>query len=158
MFHKWSHYLRQSLPDEVEPPPSGQPLVPDGGEQLLHVGVRDELLLLELERQLEPLEGLRLPGVPDVAVGVVVEHDLQLVRGARVVEQVRRELHHLHSELAVLGAELGLHPLEPESSERKAVFYWDKQRRGRTALGITAFPIQENHSHIHFCIAAQLTS
>ena len=73
-----------------------------------------------LECEFEPLERLRLAGVPHVAVGVVVEHDLELVRGARVVQQVRRELHHLQPQLVVLRAELRLHPLQP-ASERASM-------------------------------------
>lgn len=53
-----------------------------------------------------------LTGIPDIPVEIVIEHDLQLVRGPGVVQEVRGELLDLAAELGELGAELGLHLLQ----------------------------------------------
>lgn len=87
------------LADHAEPTEARQPVVPDLGQQLLDVRMGNELLLLVIDGQLETLEWLTLAGLPVVALRIVVEHDLELVRGARVVQQRGRERLHVLAHL-----------------------------------------------------------
>ena len=79
--------INPCLLHDVLAPEAGQALVPDGGEELLHAGVRHEALLLVLDGKLEPLQGLDVADLPRVTVGVVVQDHLKLVRGSTNIVQ-----------------------------------------------------------------------
>lgn len=104
------------LADHALAPKARQSFVPDRCEQLLNARVRHELqreahygtvarhtssirdlFLLVSDGELESLEGLVFARLPDLEpwLVVVVQHDFQLMRGARVVQQRRRELLHV---------------------------------------------------------------
>lgn len=70
MWTKWTlssecgqsgHCPVSDLSDEMLPPEARQPLVPDGGQQLLHAGMGHEGLLLVVDGELESGEGLDVP-------------------------------------------------------------------------------------------------
>lgn len=59
------------LAEDVHPPPAGQALVPDGGQELLDVGVGHEGLLLALQGQLQAVQGLGLTWGPEKKSNIV---------------------------------------------------------------------------------------
>lgn len=88
---EWKHRCElrhlHDLPDHSLPPETGQTLIPDLRQQLLHVRMSHELLLLVLDGELESLQRLTFARLPILAGRIKVQHDLQLVAGARVIQQ-----------------------------------------------------------------------
>ena len=99
----------ERLLEDVNPPEAGNSLIPDTAQHLLDLGVSNEGLLFTFDCQLESLQGLVVPGGPDRLLVVEVQHHLQLVGAAGVVQQGGGEALDLLPQHGVLFTELGLH-------------------------------------------------